>query len=322
MSTERPVGWAVGERARAWLVLARPRLLPAVLALVGLGFGWAHWNRALPLTGAVQLAWVLVAWTLLHAGTLWLNAALDQDEGPVLLGKPMAAPPGTVGVARLALLAALLVVRDSAALLPMAGCVVLAELYSHPKTAWKAHPWLGPLVNVLGYGLWTPLAGWSVVGAPPDVRSGLMASLVAVAVLGCFFVAQAFQGDEDRARGYRTLVATGGARATLIAARLCFAVAFGGVAALAVAGWLPRGLLVLLGAALWVDRALRRGQDRPDGGGPEGAVEVGRRLAWSAALGMMILLGGYVRDGLAGAPVAGLATAGGHPHPNEGVGTR
>jgi drug/metabolite transporter (DMT)-like permease len=47
------------------------------------------------------------------------------------------------------------VVRDSPALVPMAGCVALAELYSHPKTAWKAHPWLGPLVNVIGYGLLT-----------------------------------------------------------------------------------------------------------------------------------------------------------------------
>ncbi len=82
------------------------------------------------------------------------------------------------------------------------------------------------------------------------------------------------------------------------------------------AGWLPRGLLLLAGSAAWVDLALRRGQQLADGGGPEGAVEVGRRLAWSAALGMVILLGCYVRDGLAGAPVAGFATIAGHPGAN------
>lgn len=316
MSSDRVLGGDAWERTRAWVALARPRLLPAVLALVGLGFGWAHWNRALPLTGADRLGGVLLAWTLLHAGTLWLNAALDKDEGPVLLGAPVQTPPGTVTAARVAFVAGLAVVHDSPALLPMAGCVALAELYSHPKTAWKAHPWLGPLVNVLGYGLLTPLAGWAVVGAPVDLRSGLMSAVVAVAVLGCFFVAQAFQGDEDRARGYRTLVATGGPGATLLAARGCFAGAFGGVLALALAGWLPRGLLLLVACAAWVDQALRRGQRLADGGGPDGAVEVGRRLAWSAAVGMVILLICYVRDGLAGAPVAGFATIAGHPGAN------
>ena len=39
-------------------------------------------------------------------------------------------------------------------------------------------------------------------------------------VLGCYFAVQAFQADEDRARGYRTLVATHGPKAVLLAGRV------------------------------------------------------------------------------------------------------
>ncbi|MCA9571391.1 MAG: hypothetical protein KC656_26310, partial [Myxococcales bacterium] len=61
--------------------LARPRLMPFVVGLVVLGYAWAHWDRALVVRGGRELLVVCVAWALLHAGTLWLNAALDRDEG-------------------------------------------------------------------------------------------------------------------------------------------------------------------------------------------------------------------------------------------------
>ena len=38
------------------------------------------------------LALVLLAWVALHAGTLWLNAALDRDEGEVLWGRAVPVP--------------------------------------------------------------------------------------------------------------------------------------------------------------------------------------------------------------------------------------
>src|SRR4051794_3330508 len=93
-------------RPRAFWLLARPRLMPYVLLLPVVGFGWAHWDRALELHGDGALVLVLLAWTCLQAGTLWLNASLDRDHGPVLMGRSVPLPHGLVVGGYLALLAA------------------------------------------------------------------------------------------------------------------------------------------------------------------------------------------------------------------------
>jgi 4-hydroxybenzoate polyprenyltransferase len=295
--------------------LARPRLLPFVLLLPVVGFGWAHWDRALAMRGGSDLLWVLVAWTSLQAGTLWLNAALDRDKGEVLFGRAAAVPPGIVPFAYLALLAgvALALPAAPAAGWAAAACAVLAVLYSHPRTMWKAHPLLGPFVNGVGYGLLSPLAGWAVVRVAPDARTFIVWLLASLAVLGCYFAAQTFQRDEDLARGYRTLVATHGPRATLLAGRVCIGVALLGGSALAAVGWLPRLCLVALPLGWWIDRWLRSWSALPDGGSER----------WARGLAVRMLLAGLVCVGLAyvdyamelltGAPAAGLGTAAGHP---------
>src|SRR5260370_4680593 len=156
-------------------LLARPRLLPFVLLLPLLGFGWAHWDRALDLRGGEGLLWVLAAWVMLQAGTLWLNAALDRDQGEVLLGRPVPVPPQTASYGYVALLLGVGLAVLSA---PLAGCVavmcgLLAVLYSHPRTGWKGRPILGPLVNAVGSGLLSALAGGAVVHVAPDLRTAV-----------------------------------------------------------------------------------------------------------------------------------------------------
>lgn len=305
----------IGEVAGRLLVLARPRLLPAVLLLPALGWAWAHWDRALPAWRPDALLGLLGAWSLLHAGTLWLNAARDRDEGELLLGQAVPVPQEAVPMGILALAAA---VGLAWWLDPTAGawaalCAVLSVLYSHPRTAWKAHPLWGPAVNVVGYGLASPAAGHALVDLPPTPRAVAMAGVVMLGVLGATFSAQAFQEDEDRARGDRTLVALAGAPAAVLAARIAFGTAFAGILALAAWGWLPRVCLVALPAWIWVDRHLRSLLGRPQAGGAAGAVETGRRLAWSTLLVVGAAFGQYVADSARGGPVAGLATVSGHP---------
>src|SRR6185503_18673062 len=65
-------------------------------------------------------------------------------------------------------------------------CVGTSLLYSLPATAWKGHPLGGPVVNLVGYGLASPLAGWAVVGVPPDVRSVIAWLLGASGIMGCY----------------------------------------------------------------------------------------------------------------------------------------
>lgn len=298
-----------------WWRLSRPRLLPFVLGLVVLGYAWAHWDRALTVRGGGALGWALLAWTALNAGTLWLNATLDRDEGPVLLGDAVPPPPHTAALAYAALAGSVALAVPAG--LPVAACAAacaaLAVLYSHPATVWKGHPVGGPLVNVVGYGLLSPAAGFAAVGVPPDLRTLLVWPLAAIGILGTYFAAQAFQGDEDRARGYRTLVATHGPAVVLGAVRACFGVAVLGGAALAAAGWLPRTLLPALVAWLPVDRYVA-GWARAAGGGTEAhARGFARRLGWVLALAIALAFVPYVIDSVEDRPVAGLATAAGHP---------
>jgi 4-hydroxybenzoate polyprenyltransferase len=301
--------------ARNLLRLARPRLLPFVLLLPLVGFGWAHWDHAIAMRGGTGLLWVLAAWTLLQAGTLWLNAALDRDQGEVLLGSAVAVPSAAVPCGYLALAAGgtLGFLGSTVAGVAGVGCTLLATLYSHPKTIWKGHAVLGPFVNGIGYGLLSTLAGWSVVAVAPDLRSVLVWVLSASAILGCYFAAQAFQGDEDKARGYRTLVVTHGPKAVLLAARVCIGVGLLGGTVLAAVGFLPRLCLVALPLGWWIDSWLRRWSAQPDGG-DEGWA---RGLAWRLLFAGLVCVGlAYVDYGLAllwEEPAAGLGTAAGHP---------
>jgi 4-hydroxybenzoate polyprenyltransferase len=300
----------------AWWTLSRPKLLPFVLGLVVLGWAWAHWDRAMTLRNAPALGYALVAWAWLHAGTLWLNAALDRDEGEVLLGEAVAPPPGTEAAGYAGLLVCLGFAWMAGPIVTAcaAACCVLAVAYSHPSLVWKGHPLGGPLVNVVGYGLLSPMAGFAVADVPPDARTLAMWPLAAVGILGTYFTAQAFQAEEDGRRGYRTLAATHGPAVVLAAVRVCFAVALLGGLVLSVIGWLPRTLLV--GVVAWVptDRYLARWAAEPGGGNEAWARSFARRLGATLLLAIGLAFVDYVVDSWNGAPVAGLGTAAGHPH--------
>jgi 4-hydroxybenzoate polyprenyltransferase len=301
--------------ADALYALARPKLLPYVLLLTTAGYGWAHWDRALTMRGGREYLLVLVAWTLLHSGTLWLNAALDRDEGEVLMGRAVPVPEGITGWGYAALVgcvAAAFAANPTVGLAAL-GCAALAVLYSHPATAWKGHPLGGPFVNLVGYGLLTPLAGFACVGVPADARTLLVWPFGAMGVLGAYFAAQAFQRDEDVARGYRTLVATHGPRLTLQAARVCIAIGFIGGVSLAAIGWIPR--VALLALAFWwrVDRWLAAWAELPGGGDERQARGFASRMLTAGLLGLALVFGEYFRASFAGEPVGGLGTAAGHP---------
>lgn len=303
--------------ARALWILARPRGLPWVALSPITGHGLAHWGRALPLQAPVEIALVCLAWGLLGAGTLWWNAALDRDQGPVLYGSPVAVPARIERAANLAL-AASAGIAAMAGLVPglcAAACGLLAVGYSHPRVAWKARPLAGPAVNVLGFGVLSPAAGFAVVEVALDLRSALLIAVSALSVLGAYFVAQVFQEREDRGRGYRTLVATSGPRAVLLAARVAFGAAHGLGLGLAVAGWIPRACLVALPACFAVDRALGRWRVAPDSGGERHARELLFLALFAGLLFVAGATGAWVWQVGNGLPLAGLGTVGGVPGP-------
>jgi 1,4-dihydroxy-2-naphthoate octaprenyltransferase len=300
---------------RAWIRLARPSMLPLLLfSLVG-GWGFGHWQDARPLTAAPQMALLAAAWICLHAGTLWLNAARDLDTGPVLFGAPTPVPPATRRLGALALGLSLLLSAPTGAIPAICAllCVGLAWRYSAPSQPWKADPILGPLVNILGYGLLTPLAGLGLVGDPSDPRAILAIAIGVFVIAGLTFAAQVFQAEEDRSRGDRTLVATHGPRVTLQVASWLLAIALGLCLFGLIAGFFPRTAAILLAPAFAMARHLHRWNRQPDPGDPtlgsDHARHLVRHLVRVVAMGMIGAFAQYVADSFEGGPVAGRATA-------------
>lgn len=253
-----PVAW------HAYWRLSRPPILAWTALAPLVGYGFAHWDYALDIYNPVGLLLVTVAWVLLHAGTLWLNASLDAGEGTVLFGgQAPPLPPRLVPVAMASLALAVFLATLGA---PGSGACALASallsvLYSHPRVAWKGHPLAGPLVNAVGYGILTPMVGWAAVRVPGSARGLLTLSITVAWALGLYLAAQVFQEEEDRSRGHRTLVATHGARLTAKAAR-CF-MGLGSLIflALCVAGWYPRACALALPFLVLLDRHLGQGLD-------------------------------------------------------------
>jgi chlorophyll synthase len=216
-----PTAYLLHLRPMEWPIMTAHFLLGTLLA-VGLG---------LP-ARATGLGWfVFVA--LLNGGTLAINSAFDQDEGDIGYLRQPPKPPR-----RLALVSSLMLAASLGLgfLLPPlfawcnAACVVMSVLYSVPPVRLKARAGWDLLINSLGFGLLTPLAGWGLTGL------ALPRWMLCVAIgFGFLFGAlypptQIYQTGEDRARGDRTLVIVLGegpslalAVALALAAHLAFA---------------------------------------------------------------------------------------------------
>ncbi len=291
----------------------------ALVALLPMtGFTFAIWDHGciLPWSSALPALLLLAAlWAVPHMGTMWLNAALDRDEGPVLFGRSVPVPKGIEKYGYTTIVLAVLVAlgADLGLGLCVLGCAALSVLYSHPRTAWKGHSFLGPFANALGYGVLSPLGGFCLSGLPPTLR-GVAVLCVSVAfILAAYLAAQAFQEDEDRARGYRTLVALRGPRATLNYTRAFLWLAVMGTLGLAATGWFPRMVLVSGPAFYLTDRLLVRWRAVPGGGDASWAARFFSRIALS---GIICVLGVSIEFGWAqsrGLGIGGLATAAGHP---------
>jgi hypothetical protein len=276
-------------------ILARPRGAALITSLPLIGFGYALWERGStvsPLVVARELALLTLAWLCGHAGAMWLNAALDRDRGPVLLGRAVEVPRITsaAGYAALALSVAIAIPLGAIPIACTIGCAILAILYSHPKVALKGRSAAGPLVNVIGYGALSPIAGYfSDVHAIATWRAAISLALMVAWILGIYFAAQAFQADEDGKRNYRTLVVTHGPTFTLRVAHLLMRGASLVLLATTIAGIYPRAIFA--SAPLWifadVSLARWRASEIEDG------ARAGRLIARLTLAGVATVIAAY-----------------------------
>jgi len=239
-------------RPAEWPIMAAHTLLGSILALGLVPFvhraGW----------GAAALGvflWVVC----LNGGTLALNSVFDQDLGDIGYLRAPPRPPAHLFAFSFGLLAAgqvlaLLLPRPYAAV--YAACFVMSVAYSVPPFRFKAVAGVDWLINMWGFGTFTPYAGWAATGRPLDTVHGLAMLAFCPLFASLYPLTQIYQFEEDEERGDRTLALILGLQLSLLVAILAMAVAFALffiAALLGYAGlWQWLGLLIALAAWLRV----------------------------------------------------------------------
>ncbi len=196
----------IGPRALAYMLHLRPLEWPIMSAHFLLGALMAK-GLHLPIP-ATLLGWfVFVA--LMNGGTMAVNSAFDQDEGDVGYLRQPPKPPRHLFAFSMVLLAASL---GLGFLLPRAfawsnaACVIMSVLYSVPPVRLKARAGWDLVINCVGFGLLTPLAGWGLTGRPVTGAFWWAGWGFALLFGSLYPMTQIYQIEEDRSRGDRTLV--------------------------------------------------------------------------------------------------------------------
>jgi 4-hydroxybenzoate polyprenyltransferase len=245
----------------SYVLHLRPAEWPIMAAHTALGFILAV--GLLPALRGERLGTALVAlgiWVvLLNGGTLALNSVFDKDEGDIGYLRAPPAPPAHLLGYSLALLAVgqVLALRLPAQFaLVYAVCFVMSIAYSVPPLRFKAVAGVDWLINMWGFGTFTPYAGWAVTGRPLDLAHGLVLLGFCPLFASLYPLTQIYQFDEDRRRGDRTLALILGMRSSLMVAIAAALVAFLFFVAAAVRRgvlvWQWAGLAVALAGWLWV----------------------------------------------------------------------
>lgn len=281
MKDRRALGYRLLGRGFDYLLHLRPAEWPILtvhfltgsalsLGLAGLVSG--------PLRGTILLGTVVFVIGL-NGGTLALNSAFDKDEGDIAyLRRPPPPPPGlSLFGLGLMLLGLAVATRLPPGFLSAYGiCVVLSILYSVPPIRLKARAGMDWVINMAGFGLLTPYAGWALTGRPVSGPGGMVLGSFALLFGALYPLTQLYQLEEDRRRGDRTLASVLGMSRSLAVALAMSALAFAGFAAAGLgsewsgrsdgsARWIGLGVAALAWAAVLIPWWRRRAAMRPAG---------------------------------------------------------
>jgi len=245
----------------SYILHLRPAEWPIMAAHTALGFildvGLA------PILHGEQLRtglWALLIWVvLMNGGTLALNSVFDKDEGDIGYLRAPPAPPRHL----LAFSLGLMVLGQLLAFTLPAGyrtvyavCFVMSLAYSVPPLRFKAVAGVDWVINMWGFGAFTPYAGWAATGRPLDLTHGLVLLGFCPLFASLYPLTQIYQFEEDRRRGDRTLALILGMKASLIAAIVAALISFACFAAAALhrdaALWQWVGIAIALAGWLYV----------------------------------------------------------------------
>jgi 4-hydroxybenzoate polyprenyltransferase len=231
VSLDREAGYRLLGRRLDYLLHLRPAEWPIMAAHTAVGYllavGLAGAARGERLGPAVL---GLVLWVVcLNGGTLALNSAFDRDEGDIAYLRHPPAPPPYLAAASFALMALGQILSFGLpAPYPMlyAVCFVLSIAYSVPPLRLKSVAGADWLINMWGFGTFTPAAGWTATGIPIDAARGLVLLAFCPLFAALYPLTQLYQVEEDTRRGDRTLACVLGVRRSLSVALAAATAAF------------------------------------------------------------------------------------------------
>lgn len=252
--TRRDLGYRLLGRGFDYVLHLRPAEWPIMAAHTLLGALLALGPAALLAgEGAGAVLRALVAWVAcLNGGTLAINSAFDRDEGDVAyLRNPPPPPRGlfAFGTALMAAGYAIALTLPS----PFAGlyglCFAMSLLYSVPPFRLKARAGFDWVINLVGFGAVTPLAGWAATGRPIAAHAWWIAAGFGALFAALYPLTQLYQFEEDRRRGDRTFALVLGMARSLDVALACAVLAFALFAAAARGRTIGPAAVAALGVA-------------------------------------------------------------------------
>ena len=242
----------------SYILHLRPREWPIMAAHTAVGILLATgWSATAIREHREAAAAALVLWVIaLNGGTLAVNSAFDDDDGDIGYLEAPPKPPRHLAAFSIGLMA---VGQGLALFLPplfaiaYAVCFAMSILYSVPPFRWKAVAGADWIINMWGFGTFTPLAGWAATGRPLEPWAVLVFLGFCPLFAGFYPLTQFYQFEEDRRRGDRTLALVLGIRRSLLVSIGCVGLAFLLFGAAFVHAPAPRAWpALLLAAAGWL----------------------------------------------------------------------
>ncbi|MGH7673195.1 MAG: UbiA family prenyltransferase [Gemmatimonadales bacterium] len=234
-------------RPAEWPIMAGHTMLGYVLAVGLPGVARGAWLQ--------EALWALLIWVVfLNGGTLAINSVFDRDEGDIGYLNAPPPPPRYLLPFSVALLVGgqlLAFTLPAGFRLAYAICFGMSILYSVPPFRFKAVAGVDWVINMWGFGTFTPYAAWAATGRPLDLGHALVLLAFCPLFAGLYPLTQLYQFEEDRRRGDRTLALIVGMRTSLVIALACTLLAFG------LLGWAAAVLrvtafLLLVSLAAWL----------------------------------------------------------------------
>jgi lycopene elongase/hydratase (dihydrobisanhydrobacterioruberin-forming) len=208
-----------------YILHLRPKVWPTVAAHVFAGAFMALGPDAFmpPILWRTLLG--CIVWTaFLNGGTLAFNSAFDKDEGDIaFLHSPPPIPRGLMGLSSALMIAGALLSLFLGPHYFTVYCIslIMSWIYSAPPIRLKARGGWDVLINGIGYGALTALAGWYAVRSDLSFAQSLIFVGFGFLFAAFYPMTQFYQREDDRKSGARTLVLVLGDRLSMIFIHVC-----------------------------------------------------------------------------------------------------